>query len=397
MEVNYGIRFTTNDELEAFLKQLCTEVHIRLMEIKRRGKSITLKYMIRSKDAPLETAKFMGHGVCDNLTKSHSLQDFTCSLDVIVKTVLQIKNALNVPPDQLRGIGIHIGRLDTVDENNRNSTNILKSMFDKVAVRNLQKPTEKRNESVLAKSAKQSPNKSLVPVERSLKSRRGASSKMVSTRGRGRGGRARQTPSSRSVSTMLTNMTGKTADPTSGNASSVDFGEIDMTTLMELPVNIREEIMSDYKSRAKSMAKNAKKQPKLIKCDNDDAIDPDFLAALPLDIRNELMSKNGNKSIVKMLPVAEEQKIITVKSPTPSPAGTPEKVSFTELVQPESGGISAENVFVDSNWRTILYAWTESTDDPMPGDIDTLALYGNELIFMNRLNELYIGLRYMHR
>lgn len=42
-EVNYGIRFTENGECETFLKQLCVEVHTRLMDIKRKGKCITLK------------------------------------------------------------------------------------------------------------------------------------------------------------------------------------------------------------------------------------------------------------------------------------------------------------------------------------------------------------------
>lgn len=45
-EVNYGIRFTEIAEVEVFLRQLCNEVHNRLVDIKRMGKSITLKLMV---------------------------------------------------------------------------------------------------------------------------------------------------------------------------------------------------------------------------------------------------------------------------------------------------------------------------------------------------------------
>lgn len=47
-EVNYGIRFTNNIEAETFLKQLAGEVHSRLLEVKMKGKCITLKLMVSS-------------------------------------------------------------------------------------------------------------------------------------------------------------------------------------------------------------------------------------------------------------------------------------------------------------------------------------------------------------
>lgn len=41
---------------------LSQEVHNRLHDIGMKGKSVTLKLMVRRDDAPLETAKFMGTG-----------------------------------------------------------------------------------------------------------------------------------------------------------------------------------------------------------------------------------------------------------------------------------------------------------------------------------------------
>ena len=47
-------------EVNAFIAQVAEEVHNRMDRIKVRGKTITLKLKIRAKDAPVETAKFLG-------------------------------------------------------------------------------------------------------------------------------------------------------------------------------------------------------------------------------------------------------------------------------------------------------------------------------------------------
>uniref|UniRef100_A0A1A9WC86 DNA repair protein REV1 n=1 Tax=Glossina brevipalpis TaxID=37001 RepID=A0A1A9WC86_9MUSC len=132
-EVNYGIRFNEYTEAETFLKQLSEEVTKRLKDIKRKTKCLTLKLMIRAKDAPLETSKFMGHGVCDHITKSVHLSAFTDDLEIIMRTALTIMKSLNLPPNELRGIGIQLTKLDepnaAIDEP---KVNIIKEMFSKV-------------------------------------------------------------------------------------------------------------------------------------------------------------------------------------------------------------------------------------------------------------------------
>lgn len=138
-EVNYGIRFTEEHELDAFLGQLCAEVHSRLTEIAARGKSVTLKYMVRAADAPVETAKFMGHGYCDHVTKTITLQHFTANLTVITQTVFNIKNLLRIPPKELRGIGIQMSKLDTGEKQAANKKNALRTLFEK---QQKQRPSE---------------------------------------------------------------------------------------------------------------------------------------------------------------------------------------------------------------------------------------------------------------
>lgn len=84
-EVNYGIRFESNEEAVDFLKKLSVEVADRLRKANARGRSITLKLLIRAKEAPKESAKFMGHGLCDYMTKSKNLIAPIDDADIIAK------------------------------------------------------------------------------------------------------------------------------------------------------------------------------------------------------------------------------------------------------------------------------------------------------------------------
>ncbi|XP_002007576.3 DNA repair protein Rev1 [Drosophila mojavensis] len=146
-EVNYGIRFTKYEELEKFLQQLSVEVHNRLIEIKRKAKSITLKLMVRAAEAPVETSKFMGHGVCDIQTKSSLLKESTNDVEVITSHVLKLMKESGIPPQELRGIGIHLNRLEDVTETKKE--NVIKNMFSKISEKQKEKSAN-ASESVTA-------------------------------------------------------------------------------------------------------------------------------------------------------------------------------------------------------------------------------------------------------
>lgn len=55
-----------NDEAECFLTNLAMEVHRRLQEAGLQGRRVTLRVMVRKPGAPVESAKYGGHGICDN-------------------------------------------------------------------------------------------------------------------------------------------------------------------------------------------------------------------------------------------------------------------------------------------------------------------------------------------
>lgn len=109
-EVNWGVRFESEGDAAKFLQTVAEEVAGRLREAGLRGRTLTLKIKRRKAGAP-EASKFLGHGICDNLSRSVTLARFTDSAAEIAGQGMALLHALRVPPNQLRGLGITVCRL----------------------------------------------------------------------------------------------------------------------------------------------------------------------------------------------------------------------------------------------------------------------------------------------
>ena len=109
-EVNYGIRFKTGDDCAQFLDQLSAEVASRMERAGLRGRCITLKLMVRAEDAPRETSKFLGHGICDAASKSGNLSSATRDAAVIGREVRMLRAQMGKAFEDLRGVGIQGGK-----------------------------------------------------------------------------------------------------------------------------------------------------------------------------------------------------------------------------------------------------------------------------------------------
>lgn len=168
--------------------------------------------MVRAAEAPVETAKFMGHGFCDHVTKSVSLTNYTSDLSIISKTVFGIKSVLNVPAHELRGIGIQISKLNT-SQTNVARKNTLKNMFEKVQ--------SKQNQTT--SKVIMTPEKA--NVQRLEDSDRKASFRKVKS--------FNGTPSDKPKAT------------TSNKKLHKIYEELDLSVLAELPTEIREEILRE--------------------------------------------------------------------------------------------------------------------------------------------------------
>ncbi|XP_076016657.1 DNA repair protein REV1 [Genypterus blacodes] len=121
-EMNYNIRFTGVDEAESFLTNLSMEVQKRLQEAGLQGRRVTLKVMVRKVGAPVESAKYGGHGICDNLARTVMLAQSTDSGQLIASAVIKLFHAMKLQVQDLRGLGIQVQLLEGNHSANQEST-----------------------------------------------------------------------------------------------------------------------------------------------------------------------------------------------------------------------------------------------------------------------------------
>jgi DNA repair protein REV1 len=104
IDVNYGIRFQTFDELTLFVKQLANELDKRLKQAKQKGKQLTVKIRVRAANAPIEPEKFMGCGRTDDSSRLVNLHSYTDDLNMIEIETIKLLKQLNFIVADLRGV-----------------------------------------------------------------------------------------------------------------------------------------------------------------------------------------------------------------------------------------------------------------------------------------------------
>ncbi|KAG8451876.1 hypothetical protein GDO86_003901 [Hymenochirus boettgeri] len=126
-EINYGIRFTQQSEAEAFLFNLSEEIQRRLEAAGVKGKKLTLKIMVRKAGAPIESAKYGGHGICDNVARSVTLDQATDCAKVIGKEAVDMFHTMKLNISDMRGIGLQVHQLVSVQRSCNYGSTALKS------------------------------------------------------------------------------------------------------------------------------------------------------------------------------------------------------------------------------------------------------------------------------
>lgn len=111
VDLNYGIRFQSTSDAESLLQNLSKELEKRAVEAEMAGGTLTLKLMIRKPDAPTETRKYLGHGRCNNTSRSCSLLQPTADAVEICRLANRLLKQMNPQPEDIRGVGIQLTRL----------------------------------------------------------------------------------------------------------------------------------------------------------------------------------------------------------------------------------------------------------------------------------------------
>lgn len=115
-EVNWGVRFENQSQVDEFMQGLSGELSKRLLKERVKGKQLTMKVMKRAADAPRDPPKHLGHGKCDVFNKSLQLGVATNDQAVITKEVIVMMKSFGVSPGELRGIGIQMQKLEPLKQ-----------------------------------------------------------------------------------------------------------------------------------------------------------------------------------------------------------------------------------------------------------------------------------------
>eukprot|EP01032_Pedospumella_encystans_P012698 gene12698-14671_t len=108
-DINWGIRFVNNEQVEHFLKEYCAEVYDRLDKTMHTAGHVTVN--VKKKLYEGEPGKFLGCGHCLDLSRSAVPGRVIASADALFKCVSMLYKEIGLPPEEVRGVGIHLKKL----------------------------------------------------------------------------------------------------------------------------------------------------------------------------------------------------------------------------------------------------------------------------------------------
>eukprot|EP01083_Nonionella_stella_P303391 1050140_1 len=131
-EIGWGVRFKRKDQLKKFIADLSLEVSKRMKRIdpKLKGKRITIKVKTKHPLAKEEAHKFLGHGWCNTVSRSVTLNTATNDEQVIAKQCWNLlANELRIDETIVRAVGVHLSKLNNRAMSNNNRS--IQSMFER--------------------------------------------------------------------------------------------------------------------------------------------------------------------------------------------------------------------------------------------------------------------------
>ncbi|KEF54393.1 uncharacterized protein A1O9_09559 [Exophiala aquamarina CBS 119918] len=329
-EINWGIRFVNQQQAEEFVKSLCEELSRRLLEQLVKGRQLSMKIMRKAADAGMDPPKNLGHGKCDTFNKSVMLGVSTNDGVTIGKEAISILRSYGFPPGELRGLGVQMQKLEPLKPPGTKNT-VLDSSQRRLQFKKPTAPTTPTTASPLRSSTPPSVPSALRskdPVDHIEDVPTPEKSAVHST-----------VPSALDTRSTLRALG---PEETPLNISGTQFiipTQMDPTVFAELPIDIQNKLGPKQKSIRDSMThvssqalsdRSRSASPYPIEGDtvqpNESQLDPDILAALPDDVREEVLAqyKGSDKG------VGSQQRYAHPKSPhRPRTLGFSKSISRT--------------------------------------------------------------------
>ncbi|CAM9015723.1 unnamed protein product [Wickerhamomyces anomalus] len=116
IDVNWGIRLDTIEQVDTFLFNLGKEMSERLAKLNMCALQMTLKILKRAKDAPIEPPKYLGCGKCDALSKSSKFGVPTDEFRSFGTEARSLFRHIGCDPFELRGVSLSVAKLVPKDQ-----------------------------------------------------------------------------------------------------------------------------------------------------------------------------------------------------------------------------------------------------------------------------------------
>jgi nucleotidyltransferase/DNA polymerase involved in DNA repair len=108
-DINWGIRFANQAQVDKFLWEFCAEVFSRLRGAQQTARHVTVD--VKKRDYEGEPGKFLGCGRCIDFSRSVVPGRAVTSTEALYKCVAMLYKEIGVQPLDARGIGIHLKKL----------------------------------------------------------------------------------------------------------------------------------------------------------------------------------------------------------------------------------------------------------------------------------------------
>jgi DNA repair protein REV1 len=262
-EVNWGVRFYNQEQVDEFIDNLCGELEKRLLKERVKGKQLSLKVMRRARDAPLDPPKHLGHGKCDTFNKSVILGVATNSNEILGKETLSMLKSFGFSPGELRGIGMQMTKLEPIKSGGQVESSQRRLQF---------KVGEPRNAPEKQKSMED-------PIEDIVTPKK--SDAQPDKLGFGPAQLHQNSPSRKPLNMFGTQF--------------ILPSQIDPQVLAELPLDIRSKLaqqinLKDGKAVGADRTGNMSSTPEAFTAlPSESQLDPDILNSLPDDVRAEII------------------------------------------------------------------------------------------------------------
>ncbi|KAG0176158.1 deoxycytidyl transferase [Apophysomyces sp. BC1021] len=417
-DVSWGIRFENNEEAEKFVEELSKEISIRLRDIGRKGKSITLKILRRKLEAGQPT-KYLGCGLCDSFSKSVYIDEFTDDSSI---QKLDTQYSAPATAGQQNTLDFLVPKVKPIWKKQRQDDD-LKNITESSKSSNKEKPSMPVDESVyneLPKQLRDELSATYNLVFLSENERRDGLEQSLDL--------AHIRPSSESDMTTTTipeHPMQSTQDQAIQSLPDLPpWSQLDPNALLALPDNMREQILSEYgtgattDSRSGVRRKTVKDSPTInakvtltqifpqnnssrntydedikgtsSKLDDTDYVpwDLDVLNELPADMRKEILANHRLEKEMKNRDIRNQHfkqaknRLLDNNAPV---------VVIPSHNEPTLIGKTSIQAI-----REVLQQWVSSyPDEPEPEDVETVENFVIELVDDKNLEKAQLVVMYL--